>query len=159
MSTRGPDFLESPESPKPNAVTDQFMTVGELNMHYLEWSGDGPPILALHGLASSGHWYRRVAARLRSDFRIVAPDQRGHGQTEQAPSGYDWQTLATDAVGVMDRLGIEKAAVLGHSWGGNVAINVAAKFPERVSRLVMIDGGFLDGHLLPGLAPAGVPRA
>jgi pimeloyl-ACP methyl ester carboxylesterase len=118
-------------------------------MHYLDWGGEGPPILALHGLASSGHWYRRVAERLRPEYRVVAPDQRGHGQSEQTPSGYDWQTLAEDAVGFMDRLGIEKAAVLGHSWGGNVAINVAAKFPERVSRLVMIDGGFLDGHLLP----------
>ena len=49
----------------------------------------------------------------------------------------------------MDALGLEKAAILGHSWGGNVAINVAARFPERVSKLAMIDGGFLDGLLLP----------
>ncbi|MCY4366316.1 MAG: alpha/beta hydrolase [Chloroflexi bacterium] len=128
-------------------------TIGDLEVRYLEWLSSGEssatPILALHGLASSANWYERLAARLSGQYRVWAPDQRGHGQTTQAPTGYDWQTLAADAIRFLDHLGIEKAAVLGHSWGGNVAINVAARFPERVSMLVMIDGGFLDGHLLP----------
>ena len=128
-------------------------TIGELEVRYLEWLPEGEqsstPVVALHGLASSANWYERLAARLSGQYRVVAPDQRGHGQTTQAGTGYDWQTLASDAIGFMDYLGLERAAVLGHSWGGNVAINVAAKFPERVSKLVMIDGGFLDGHLLP----------
>jgi pimeloyl-ACP methyl ester carboxylesterase len=128
---------------------ERFHSLGELEMKYLDWGGDGAAMLALHGLASSSHWYERLAARLHPDYRVVAPDQRGHGKTTKAPTGYDWQTLAADAVALMDRLGMEQAVVLGHSWGGNVAINVAARFPERVSRLVMIDGGFLDGHLLP----------
>ena len=122
--------------------------IGDLTMHYLDWGG-GVPMLALHGLASSGHWYRRVAPHLAGDYRIVAPDQRGHGATSQAPSGYDWQTLAEDAIGLLDHLGIHRAAVLGHSWGGHVASNLAMRFPDRVSKLVMIDGGFQDGHLMP----------
>lgn len=123
--------------------------LGELDVHCLDWGGDGQPLLALHGLASSGHWYRRLAPFLRQEYRIVAPDQRGHGATTQAPSGYDWQTLAEDAVRVLDHFGMEKAAVLGHSWGGHVSSNLAMRFPDRVSRLVMIDGGFQDGRLLP----------
>ncbi len=106
-------------------------------------------MLALHGLASSGHWYRRLAPHLSEDYRIIAPDQRGHGATTQAPSGYDWQTLAEDAVRLLDHFGIERAVVLGHSWGGHVSSNLAMRFPDRVSRLVMIDGGFQDGGLLP----------
>lgn len=94
-----------------------------MTIHYLEWNTDsaagGLPIVALHGLASTAHWYERLAARLNRHYRIVAPDQRGHGQTTQAPAGYDWQTLAADVAGFMDALGLEKAAVLGHSWGGN----------------------------------------
>jgi pimeloyl-ACP methyl ester carboxylesterase len=133
--------------------TEHHTLIGELQVRYLEWlpEADLPisPILALHGLASSANWYERLAARLSRQFRVVAPDQRGHGQTTQSPSGYDWQTLASDAIRVLDHLGVEQASVLGHSWGGNVAINVAARYPERVSKLVMIDGGFLDGHLLP----------
>ena len=134
-------------------LTEHRATIGELEMRYLEWQPAGvpppAPILALHGLASSANWYERLATRLSRHYRVFAPDQRGHGQTTQAPTGYDWQTLASDAIRFMDHVGLEQAAVLGHSWGGNVAINVAAKFPERVSKLVMIDGGFLDGHLLP----------
>ena len=106
-------------------------------------------IIALHGLASSAHWYERLSSRLGQQYRVVAPDQRGHGRTTQAPTGYDWQTLASDVTAFMEALQIDNAAVLGHSWGGNVAINVAARFPRHVSKLVMIDGGFLDGHLLP----------
>ena len=123
--------------------------IGDLNVHYLDWGGDGQPLLALHGLASSGHWYRRVAPFLSDRYRIIAPDQRGHGATTQAPSGYDWQTLAEDAVRLMDHFGISQAPVLGHSWGGHVASNLAMRFPDRVSRVAMIDGGFQDGGLLP----------
>ena len=131
-------------NPESNAVP-----IGDLTMQYLDWGGNGPPLLALHGLASSGHWYKRVAPYLAGDYRIVAPDQRGHGATTPAPSGYDWQTLAEDAVALLDHLDIARAAVLGHSWGGHVASNLAMRFPDRVSRLVMIDGGFQDGGLMP----------
>ena len=129
--------------------TENLVTVGDLTLRYLDWGGDGPLVLALHGLASSAHWYQRVARRLKENYRVIAPDQRGHGQTTQATSGYDWQTLASDAIGFLDQLGSEQAIVLGHSWGGHVASNVAARFPDRVSHLVMIDGGYQDGHLLP----------
>ena len=124
-------------------------TVGDLTVHYLDWEGGGEPLLALHGLASSGHWYRRVAPHLTDRYRVIAPDQRGHGATTQAPGGYDWQTLAEDAIRLLDHFGIARAPVLGHSWGGHVASNLAMRFPDRVSRVVMIDGGFQDGGLLP----------
>ena len=126
-----------------------MVSLGDLRVHYLDWGGGDEPILALHGLASSGHWYRRVAPHLADRYRLVAPDQRGHGATTQAPSGYDWQTLAEDAVRLLDHLEIQQAAVFGRSWGGHVSSNLAMRFPDRVSRLVMIDGGFQDGTLLP----------
>jgi pimeloyl-ACP methyl ester carboxylesterase len=132
------------------APTENWAEIGPLHMRFLEWHGNGPPIIALHGLASSAHWYERVASYLNEQHRIIAPDQRGHGQTTQAASGYDWQTLASDIVGLMDYLGLPQAAVMGHSWGGHVASNLAARFPERVTRLVMIDGGFQNGRLFPG---------
>ena len=124
--------------------------VRDLRMRYVDWGGDGMPVLALHGLASSAHWYDIVAPMLSDRFHIIAPDQRGHGQTTQATSGYDWHSVASDAIGLLDVLGIEKAIVFGHSWGGNVAVSTAAHFPERVSALVMIDGGFFSPQMLPG---------
>jgi len=119
-------------------------------MRYLDWGGEGAPVLALHGLASSAHWYDIVAPLLRDRFRIIAPDQRGHGQTTQASDGYGWHSVASDAVGLLDVLEIEKAIVFGHSWGGNVAVGTAAHFSERVEALVMIDGGFFSPQMLPG---------
>ena len=127
-----------------------WAAVRDLRMRYLDWGGEGVPALALHGLASSAHWYDIVAPLLKNRFRIIAPDQRGHGQTTQANEGYGWHSVASDAVGLLDALEIEKAIVFGHSWGGNVAVGLAAHYPERVSALVMIDGGFFSPQMLPG---------
>ena len=87
---------------------------------------------------------------LQDRYHIYAPDQRGHGQTTSAPSGYDWQTLSDDLARLLDHIGLDQVSVMGHSWGGNVATNFAANYPDRVKRLIMIDGGFLDGRLFPG---------
>ena len=143
----GPRVPTGGRHPRP---LEKWADVGELRVRYLDWGGDGPPVVALHGLASSAHWYDLVAPLLRDDYQVIAPDQRGHCQTTQARSGYDWQTLASDVVGLMDLLEIQETAVLGHSWGGNVAINMAGRFPERVNALVMIDGGFSARRLPPG---------
>ena len=129
---------------------DSWAEVGDLTMRYQDWGGDGPPVMALHGLASSAHWYDLVAPYLRDQFRVVAPDQRGHGKTTQASSGYDWGTLAGDITRLMDHLGIAKASVFGHSWGGHVASNLAVRHPDRVQGVVLIDGGFQDGRMRAG---------
>ncbi|MDA1129074.1 MAG: alpha/beta hydrolase, partial [Chloroflexi bacterium] len=129
---------------------EHWADIGDLKVRYLDWGGDGEPLLALHGLASTAHWYDIVAPMLRDRYRLIAPDQRGHGQTTSAPSGYDWQTLSDDLAALLDHVGLDKVAVMGHSWGGNVATNFAANHPDRVERLIMIDGGFLDWTLVPG---------
>ena len=131
------------------APTEAWADVRDLRMRYLDWGGDGPMLLALHGLASSGHWYDLVAPLLRDRFRIIAPDQRGHGQTTNAPTGYDWHSLSDDLAALLDLLEAPEVFVIGHSWGGHVSSNFAARHPQRVKRQVMIDGGFLDGRLFP----------
>ncbi len=134
---------------------EKWTHVNGLDMRYLDWGGDGEPLLALHGLASSAHWYDIVARLLRHQYRIIAPDQRGHGQTTQAESGYDWHTLSDDLSALLDHVAAEipgfarPVASLGHSWGGHVVSNFAYHHPDRVRRIVMIDGGFLDGRLFP----------
>ena len=135
--------------------TENWADLSNIRVRFLDWGGAGTPVLALHGLASSAHWYDLVAPLLNDRFRIIAPDQRGHGQSTQATTGYDWQSLASDAADLMDHLGLERAAVLGHSWGCNVAINLAAKFPQRVARVVMIDGGLAGGRPRTGVSRDG----
>ena len=87
-------------TPRP---VEKWAQVNGLDMRYLDWGGDGEPLLALHGLASSAHWYDIVARLLRHRYRIIAPDQRGHGQTTQAPTGYDWHTLSDDLAALLGR--------------------------------------------------------
>lgn len=134
-----------------------WIKTSQLNMHYLDWilpttsaEHTDTAVLALHGLASSCHWYDLVMPHLAGSHRCIAPDQRGHGQTDQPPTGYDWQSVATDIVEALDLLHLERVSVLGHSWGGYVALSVAAKYPERVSNLAIIDGGFIDWTRWPG---------
>ncbi len=123
------------------AAAECWADIGAIRVRYLDWGGQGKPVILLHGLASSADWYDLVAPHLRNDYRVIAPDQRGHGQTTQAGSGYDWGTLTQDVVGLMDYLAFPKAAVFGHSWGANVALNVAARMPDRTVALGLIDGG------------------
>ncbi|MDA1096926.1 MAG: alpha/beta hydrolase [Chloroflexi bacterium] len=130
--------------------TDAWVETNRIRMHYLDWSselqGERPqvPIVALHGLASSAHWYSLTVPHLSNDYPIYAIDLRAHGQTDQPTTGYDWRTLASDVAGALDALGLDRVTLLGHSWGGNVALSVAAYFPDRVDRLVLIDGGFFS---------------
>ncbi|MCE2466150.1 MAG: alpha/beta hydrolase [Dehalococcoidia bacterium] len=134
---------------------ENWMQTREIRMHYLDWGppSDGNesnlPLLALHGLASSCHWYDLVIPHLRDSYRCVALDQRGHGKTDQPSTGYDWNTLAGDIVSALDMLGLEKVNLCGHSWGGHVALSVAAKHPDRIAALALIDGGFQDWSMRP----------
>ena len=119
-----------------------WLRSGDLNMHYLDWGGSGQPLVALHGAASSSHWYDLTIPHLAGDIRVIAPDQRAHGKTDQPSTGYDWRTLAGDVMGALDELEIEKAVVMGHSWGASTALAFAAYHPDRTQGLIMVDGGF-----------------
>jgi pimeloyl-ACP methyl ester carboxylesterase len=105
--------------------------------------GAGPPVVLLHGLACGKRmWFHQIRA-LRSSFRVIAYDQRGHGQTDAPANATDYSVahLARDLVGVLDALKIEQAAIVGFSLGGGPALALAASKPERVSRLVLADVG------------------
>jgi pimeloyl-ACP methyl ester carboxylesterase len=105
--------------------------------------GNGPPVVLLHGLACGRRmWFHQTLA-LRHRFRVIAYDQRGHGETD-APvvaTEYSAALFARDLVGVLDALKIERAAIVGFSLGGGPALALATGRPERVSRLVLADVG------------------
>jgi pimeloyl-ACP methyl ester carboxylesterase len=105
--------------------------------------GTGPPVVLLHGLACGKRmWFHQIRA-LRSRFRVIAYDQRGHGLTDAPTIATDYSAahLARDLVGVLDALKVEQAAIVGFSLGGGPALALAASRPERVSRLVLADVG------------------
>ena len=123
-----------------------------LRVRFLDWGGTGFPLLALHGLSASAHWYDLAAPFLRPHFRLIVPDLRGHGKTSQADTGYDWPTLSSDATDLLDSLEIPQACLVGHSWGGDVAMRVAIRAPERTRALVLVEGGLFHPAFLPRVA-------
>ncbi len=100
---------------------------------------EGPALVLLHGYSDSSFSFSRILPRMPRSLRVVAIDQRGHGGSDRPASGYAMRSLAADALGVMDALGIERATVVGHSMGSFVAQQVALAAPERVRGLVLVD--------------------
>lgn len=106
-----------------------------------EWhaNANGAPVLALHGITANHREFRGVADRISQ--RLVAVDLRGRGRSRDVPGPYHLEQLAEDSARVLDTAGIQRAIVVGHSMGGFVAALLADRHPERVSALVLVDGG------------------
>jgi pimeloyl-ACP methyl ester carboxylesterase len=109
-----------------------------------EWGGGGQAVVLLHGLASNARIWDGVASRLAgAGLRVVALDQRGHGDAEQPPTGYDFASVGRDLAAALAALGIERPLLAGHSWGANVALQFAADRPGAVAGLALVDGALL----------------
>jgi len=126
------------------APLDEWVTVDGLNFHYRDWGGSGQPLLLLHGLASTCHIWDMVAPILAQNHRVVALDQRGHGETDKPSYGFDFASVTQDALGLINHLGGDAPIVVGHSWGGSVALELAVRAPESVKGMAWIDGGMIN---------------
>jgi pimeloyl-ACP methyl ester carboxylesterase len=114
----------------------------------------------LHGWGASLYMHRRQLEVLpAAGFRTIAPDLRGHGRSEkpQTPGSYRRERFVTDCLSLMDQLGIERAAIVGQSLGGGVALRLALDHPHRVSALVLVNPVGLSRPLAP-VAGLLVPR-
>ena len=127
--------------------TDRTTDIGGLSFHFTDWGGDGPPLVLLHGLSGHARTWDHTAAALSDRYRVLALDQRGHGDTDPAPS-YGFTAMAGDLLAFLDNLGLPRITLAGLSMGGIVSFVFASKHPERVSRLAVLDIG-------PEIAPAG----
>lgn len=119
-------------------MKSKFIDTPALRMHYLE-QGEGSPVIAIHGWPETSREWTEVAGDLAGDWRVLAPDTRGHGATEAPPDGYDRARLAMDIVDFMDALGIERCPIVAHDWGGIIAVKLALDHGERVERLCLLD--------------------
>lgn len=125
-----------------------------IRTNYLE-AGSGEDVVLIHGsgpgVTSYANW-RLVIPKLAEDFHVVAPDMVGFGYSDR-PEGvkYGLDTWADQTVGVMDALGIEKANLVGNSFGGSIALRIATKHPDRINKLVLMGSMGVHFEITPGL--------
>lgn len=119
---------------------DHFSTFDGTNLHYLDWGGDGPPVVLLHGLSGRATGWSGVAERLREEHRVVVPDLRGHGDSGQPDGPYTGEAFTADLIALLDHLRWPQADLVGHSLGGRIALCAAAWYPTRVGRIVVEEG-------------------
>ncbi len=119
------------------------VTTNGLEYSYLEYgSTDNPPVILLHGVWSTGAVWHDIAVALAETHHVRSVDFRGRSQTEWSPEGdYSTEAYVADLLGLYEAWSLEKTTVIGHSMGGGVATALAAKHPERVESLVVIDAG------------------
>ncbi|MFF1344298.1 alpha/beta fold hydrolase [Streptomyces sp. NPDC058290] len=111
---------------------------GRRALSYLDFGGTGRPLVALHGHLSEGASFTAMAGALSPEWRVIAPDQRGHGDSERAPE-YTRAGYLADLLALLDHLCIDRAVFLGHSLGAINALHLAAERPELVEALISVD--------------------
>jgi pimeloyl-ACP methyl ester carboxylesterase len=112
------------------------LDLGGRRLSYLDFGGPGRPLLALHGHLDQGAMWSELAAALGPDWRVIAPDQRGHGQSDRAPD-YSRDGYISDAAALLAHLDVRQVVALGHSLGGLNAFQLAARHPHLVSALII----------------------
>jgi pimeloyl-ACP methyl ester carboxylesterase len=126
----------------PDAPHARFYQSQGLKLHYTDWGNpSAPPLMLVHGGLDHSRSWDELARALRSTFHVIAPDLRGHGDSAWAVgSSYSLADHVYDLTCLAKSENLEKFAVVGHSMGGMVSLTYAGAFPEKVSKLVVLDG-------------------
>ncbi len=129
----------------------------DIDLFYLDTKTEKPAILCLHGRWGRAETWDAFIRHYGDRYRIIAPDQRGHGLSSRPASKYTAEEMAEDMIGLLDSLQIESAIVVGHSMGGRIAGFLAAQHPKRVKAVAILDksarGPEKPAEMLPGTDP------
>lgn len=139
LSQAPPSTLKAWSDPAPHK--NAYISSNGVRLNYLDWGGSGSVLILIHGLGGSPHGFDDLAPAFTDRYRVIAYARRGHGHSE-AKAPYDTATLTEDLRGLMDGLGIAKASLAGHSMGGNEITAMAIAYPDRVERLIYLEGAY-----------------
>jgi pimeloyl-ACP methyl ester carboxylesterase len=136
--------------------TSHYFYSLRLKLHYVDWGNpEKPPLLLIHGGRDHARNWDWVAQDLRRDYHIIAPDLRGHGDSQWAiGSSYAMIDYTLDVTQLLDALGVFPITLIGHSLGGAIALQYTGTFPERVKQVVAIEGLGPPPHLIQTDKPA-----
>lgn len=125
----------------PAAHKSAFVTENGIRLHYLDWGGTGPALILIHGFGDNPHVFDDLAPAFTDRYRVVAYARRGHGQSDTT-GPYSSTSLIEDLRSLMDALGISKADLAGWSMGGIEITEMAVKYPDRVRRIIYLEGAY-----------------
>ncbi len=120
-------------------MKDLFVSVNNINLHYSDLSNNKPVLILLHGLTANAHAFDKVVEGLNDSYRVICPDFRGNGLSDKPETNYTVEDHAADIVGLINHLGLETVYLGGHSFGGYLAVYIAANYPQLVSKLIILD--------------------
>lgn len=116
-----------------------FIEIKDGILHCLDWGGNGPALLLLHGLQDSAGNWNHIAKSLSKEFHVYAMDSRGHGESQHLPGNYHFDNYVREVGEVIDALGIADISIVGHSAGGKYAFSYVAQENHKVKNLVIVD--------------------
>lgn len=137
---------------------DHYATVRGIRIHYLDYPGPQPAIVLLHGLsANAAEFGGLISEGLNESHRVIAPDLRGRGRSGKPVTGYSMPEHAADVIALLDHLGLDTVVMGGHSFGALLSIYLAAHYPDRITRVIVIDAAIVfhpdtENLLKPSLA-------
>src|SRR5215213_7450830 len=140
--------------PKPLEV--QYLTIHGHERAFVK-VGSGPALLLLHGLGCDHTTWLPVIATLSRRYTVIAPDLLGHGRSAKPRADYSLGGYANGMRDLLTVLGIDKVTVVGHSFGGGVAMQFAYQFPERTERMVLVAPGGLGPEVALGIRAVSLP--
>ena len=105
------------------------------------WEGKGKQILCIHGITANSRFWDCLASALAPHHRVIAVDLRGRGLSDKPPTGYSIEHHCKDILALMNDRGLERPVLMGHSLGAFISLVFSAKYPQRVDRLILVDGG------------------
>jgi pimeloyl-ACP methyl ester carboxylesterase len=133
-------------TPYPASFKTEFVKADGAKL-YVRVGGSGPAVVLIHGFGDTGDMWTPLAVALAKDHRVIVPDLRGMGLSSKPEGGYDKKTQANDIRAILNKLGIDKADIVSHDIGTMVAYAYAARYPDKTTKLVVMDGP------VPGIPP------
>ncbi len=112
-----------------------------IEINLAQWEGSGQSILCIHGITANCRCWETLADALTPDYRMIAMDLRGRGQSEKPSAGYALEYHLKDINRLLDDLELDRVVIMGHSLGAFIGLAFATGYPERVERLILVDGG------------------
>ena len=123
-----------------NTYADKFVVANGIRVHYQEWGDPSrPDVLLVHGWSTAAPIWHEIASELSSEYHVIVPDNRGNGESQVQEHGYKLSDYVEDLAKLILEIHLDRPALVGSSWGGNIGTYMAVEYPELISKVVLAD--------------------